>query len=79
MATKKSESLPAVLQDYAIAQMASGEVAEIIKENIGNSSIGQFDLDRIKIPAGGGVIWSVPTLDGGIGTTIGSTLLGSSR
>ena len=64
MAKARVEALPAVLGDYAIAQMQSGEVAEIIRENIGNASIGQFDLDRIKIPAGGGVIWSVPTLDG---------------
>lgn len=64
MATKKTDALPAVLQDYAIASMDSRAVAEIISDNIGNSSIGQFDLDRIKIPAGGATVWSVPTLEG---------------
>ena len=64
MAKTKSEALPAVLGDYAISMMNSGEVAEIIKENIGNSTIGQFDLDRIKVPAGGATVWSVPTLEG---------------
>ena len=64
MAKAKENLLPAVLGDYAIAQMATGEVAEIIRENIGNGTIGQFDLDRIKIPAGGATVWSVPTLEG---------------
>lgn len=64
MATKKSETLPAVLADYAISQMAAGEVAEIIRENVGGGGIGQFDLDRVKVPAGGATVWSVPTLDG---------------
>lgn len=64
MAKAKTEALPAVIGDYAIAQMQAGEVAEIIRENVGAGGIGQFDLDRIKVPAGGSTIWSVPTLDG---------------
>lgn len=41
------------------------ELAEALQENLGGGSISPFDLDRIGIPAGGGLAWNVPTLDGG--------------
>ncbi|MFA5378732.1 MAG: hypothetical protein WC455_23475 [Dehalococcoidia bacterium] len=39
-------------------------IAEIIAENMGGGQLDVFNLDRIKIPAGGGTSWSVPTLEG---------------
>lgn len=56
-------ALPALLGDYAIATLDGGDLAEVIRENVGGG-IGRFDLDRVKIPAGGGTTWEVPTLEG---------------
>jgi hypothetical protein len=35
-----------------------------ISTNIGSGGLSEFDLPRIKIPAGGGLQWAVPTLEG---------------
>lgn len=35
-----------------------------VKENVGDSELTVFDLDKIKIPAGGGISWEIPTLSG---------------
>lgn len=40
------------------------ELHEIMEANAGASGFSILDLDRIKIPAGGGTTWEVPTLDG---------------
>jgi len=41
------------------------DMLEALNANLGDSdSVGVFDLDRVKIPAGGGVNWEVPGLDG---------------
>jgi hypothetical protein len=60
--------LPAVLGAYAIAQLDTAEFREVLAENLGGNGISLTDLDRIKIPAGGGTTWEVPTLDGGEAT-----------
>jgi hypothetical protein len=35
-----------------------------ISTNIGSGGLSEFDLPRIKMPAGGGLQWAVPTLEG---------------
>jgi len=35
-----------------------------ISTNIGTGGLSEFDLPRIKMPAGGGLQWAVPTLEG---------------
>lgn len=40
-----------------------GEIMEIIAENM-DGQITSSDLDRVKIPAGGGIAFEVPTLEG---------------
>lgn len=53
-----------VVKDYA-ALVATDDVAEIIKEAAGATGIDpQTDLDRVHIPAGGGIAWEIPTLEG---------------
>jgi len=53
---------------YAIANLGTGEsnttLAEIMRENVGAGGITPFDLDRVKVPAGGGAAWEIPTLTG---------------
>ena len=53
-------------EDYALMRQTDGVAGlpEILKENVGDAGLGVFDLDRIKIPSGGGQAWEIPTLDG---------------
>jgi len=49
--------------DYAAVTM-NVDVTEVIRTNLGNVKISPLDLDQIKIPAGGGKMWSYETIDG---------------
>jgi hypothetical protein len=44
----------------------SQEFLETLKENLGGDDLSPFDLDRVSIPTGGGVAWTIPTIDGGV-------------
>jgi len=52
------------LGDYAVMQHTVEDLQNIITSNLGNAELGPGDLDRIKVPAGGGTTWSIPSLDG---------------
>ena len=54
-------NLPALTPSYKFMAMTS---SAIIEENLGGESINPFDLDRIKVPSGGGLAWAIPTLTG---------------
>jgi hypothetical protein len=49
--------------EYAVTKSAEN-VGEIIKANLGNSGLSPNDLDRIKMPTGGGLQWTVNTVSG---------------
>jgi len=51
-------------EDYAALAMPTEDLAVVIEENLAGQKISEFDLDRVKMPAGGGTSWEVPTLDG---------------
>lgn len=58
-------ALPATLDaSYPILSMAAEQLHAVIRSNIGNSRLTEFDVDRIKIPTGGGGAWMVPSLEG---------------
>lgn len=48
---------------FAIATVEP-EMMEALRENVAGDGIGQFDLNRIRIPAGGGIAWELPGEDG---------------
>ena len=48
----------------ALAIVPQGDIRAIIAENLGDG-ITANDLDRVKIPSGGGLAFEVPTLEGG--------------
>ena len=39
-------------------------MVQALHENTGGEKLSPFDLDRIKVPAGGGTMWTVPSLTG---------------
>lgn len=56
------EMVPA--KEFAVLQMESDVLQEVIAENLGDEQINEWDLDRIKMPSGGGIAFEVPTLEG---------------
>lgn len=47
--------LPAALTD------GFGSIAQIMRDNLGGEQLTPFDLERVKVPAGGGMYWSIAT------------------
>lgn len=66
MATKAQEIATTIdaPPTYAIARMDPRELAEAIALNMEGERLSPFDLDRVKVPAGGATTWEVPSLDG---------------
>ena len=51
-------------EQYAIMQADQTDLMEILSMNVGTQGLSRFDLDRIKVPAGGGLQFDIPTLEG---------------
>jgi hypothetical protein len=49
---------------YALLRMDGNDALDLIKDALGGDSLSVRDLDRIKVPSGGGVAWEIPSLDG---------------
>ena len=62
MAENQNAIVPA--QEYRVAKADPTELQAIIRENVGPEGISEFDLDRVRVPAGGATVWEVPALDG---------------
>ena len=63
MAKKNGESTAvATKTTYAVMAHAPSHLREVLTQNVGQGGLSEFDLDRVKVPAGGGRTWSVPTL-----------------
>ena len=52
-------------QEFALLKVNPAEIIEIIRENPGGDGLTARDLDRVKIPSGGGAAWELPSLEGG--------------
>jgi hypothetical protein len=63
MADGDNKALVPVIENYAVMQLDLVELAEVVRENLGGSQIDIFQLDRVKVPAGGATVWQVPDLD----------------
>lgn len=48
----------------ALAIPDADSIREIIEANVGAGGISEFDLDRVRVPSGGGTTWEIPTIDG---------------
>jgi hypothetical protein len=55
----------ATVGNYAMMNGDIGDLGEMIREVVGPNGINpQTDLDRVKVPSGGGTVWEVPSMDG---------------
>lgn len=65
MAKHENTSLAVIQpQNFAIAKSDRGTLEAVLRDNIGPHGFDEFDLDRVKMPAGGGLAFEVPTLGG---------------
>src|SRR3990167_1766865 len=48
--------------DYAIMAPGAGDSMAGVMANIGAGGLTEFDLDRVKVPAAGGLTWQIPGL-----------------
>ena len=53
----------AIREQFAVLLRDPTEVKQVIEANIG-TTLSPFDLDRVKVPSGGGTLWEIPTLTG---------------
>lgn len=49
---------------YALAKFSPEQLREAVLANFGGDDLTPNDLDRVRIPAGGGKAWAVPGLEG---------------
>ena len=52
------------METFLALQSNATDYLQTIKENMGNDKITERDLDRITVPLGGVLNWTVPTLEG---------------
>jgi hypothetical protein len=55
-------ALSATVKDYPALRGDPAQALAVLRENMGGEKLTEFDLDRVKMPAGGGKFWEVPTL-----------------
>jgi hypothetical protein len=49
---------------FAIMDIKKGEISTILRENLGADDPAARDLPQVSVPAGGGTMFSVPSIDG---------------
>lgn len=58
-----SESLTTTTTNYIMLKEDAAALRESFQANIGTSGIGEFELDTLRVPSGGGRTWQIPGLD----------------
>ena len=65
MSSKKSETKSDLVKVDEFAIISGEEdLSAVLEENLGGGGIEQFDLDRVTVPTGGGLAFTVPSLEG---------------
>jgi hypothetical protein len=49
---------------FLALNQSTDEIRDIVAANLGGQEVGEFDLTRLTVPAGGGTAWEVETLTG---------------
>lgn len=62
---EKPESALVPVGQYAIVSADAETLRQVVADNLGaGGNITPFDLDRVRVPAGGGTTWEIPGLEG---------------
>lgn len=64
--TKPQATALAVIdpKGYAVMDDDTGNIGEVMAENLAGEEIDEFDLLQVKVPSGGATVWSVPNTSG---------------
>lgn len=65
VATKAPAALVLAKANFALAKFSLDQLVESVKENFEDEELGPNDLDRIRVPSGGALAWSIPDIDEG--------------
>lgn len=49
---------------YPIVGETSADLADVIRDNLGQQGVSEFELDRMRVPGSGGTKWEVVSLEG---------------
>jgi len=60
----KTQEVKVIDQQFKCLARPAHELATLIRENVGGTTVSPFDLDRVKIPSGEAISWAVPGLRG---------------
>lgn len=58
----QTTALTTVTKNYVVLQEDAAQLRTALEANIGSGGIGEFDLDRLRVPAGGSRTWMIPGL-----------------
>jgi hypothetical protein len=64
MAGKEVAKLSDAVANYPALHGDPTRLLAVLRENMGGEKLTEFDLERIKMPSGGGGFWEVPSIDG---------------
>jgi len=64
MAKEPAKTTEIVPSTYKALSVPAQQLTSFLIQNVGQQGLKPTDLDRIKVPAGGGLAWEVPTLKG---------------
>jgi len=73
--TTETTAVATTTKNYIVLREDSVQLREALTENIGTGGIGEFDLDQVKVPAGGGRTWLIPGLEETEAKTIEGVIL----
>ncbi len=65
MKPKKEADVRPEMASYPILTMGAKTFLSVVEDNLQGEILSANDLERIRIPTGGGLNWTIPTLDGG--------------
>lgn len=57
-------TLSDAVKDYPALAGDPTKLLDALRENMGGEKLTEFDLERVKMPSGGGAFWEVPSIDG---------------
>ena len=52
------------VENYLALSMPTSEIREVLSGVLGSEGLSPKDLERVRLPAGGGISWEVQTLEG---------------
>lgn len=61
--SKATALAPVEESNYALMRLPEETALDLIQSAI-SSGVTSFDFDRVRVPAGGGITWEIPTLEG---------------